>query len=178
MRHGNITIADNVLSDVGINVEIHHARAVTITGNTIWKGYERNLIVQDSKNIVLTGNVFDRNPRYHYGDGDQAKLGLLFRDCQDATLSGNHISGVIDHEAALEIHACSRFNITGNSILDYGKTGILLDQVVFSRVSDCLIRDDRPGAKGFSIRTSDVKDIDIADNQESHRLINVRQQQE
>ncbi len=152
LRHGNLTIANNVLSDVQVNIEIHNARGVAITGNTMWKGYQRNLIVENSKNIVLTGNVFDRNPRYHYGDGQQAKLGLLFRNCQDATISGNHSDGEIYQEAALEVRSCSRFNITGNSILDYGKTGILLDQVIFSRVSDCLIRDDREGAEGFSIR--------------------------
>ncbi len=175
-RHGNITIADNVLSDVQVNVEIHNVRGVTITGNTMWKGYQRNLIVKNSKNIVLTGNLFDRNPRYHYGDGEQARLGLIFRDCQDATVSGNHVYGRTDHEAAIEFHDCRRFNITGNSILDYGSTGILLDKVAYSRVSDCLIRDDREAAEGFSIRAIDVQDVDIADNQISHPLINLSKQ--
>lgn len=171
VRHGNVTIADNVLSDVQVNVDVRGARAVAITGNTIWKGYERNVIVQGSKNIVMTGNVFDRNPRYHYGDGRQAKLGILFQDCQDATISGNHSCGVVDHAAALEIRTCSRFNLTGNTILDYGRTGILMEQVVYSRISDSLVRDDREEAEGVSIWLTDVKDVDVTDNQTSHRVL-------
>ncbi len=170
VRHGNITIANNVLSDVQVNIRVQHVRGIAITGNTIWKGYAHNLIVSDSKNIVLTGNVFDRNPRYHYGDGATAKLGLLFKNCQDATLTGNHIYGVVDQEAALVLRSCQRFNITGCSVLDYGRSGILLDQVANSRVTDCLIRDDREGADGLSIQLVDTANVDVTDNQTSHRV--------
>jgi hypothetical protein len=173
VRHGNIVIANNVMSDVQVNVRIQHVRGIAITGNTIWKGYDHNLVVTDSKNIVLSGNVFDRNPRYHYGDGAQAKLGLLFKNCQDATLTGNHIYGVIDQEAALVIRSCQRFNITGCSILDYGRKGILLDQVVNSRVTDCLIRDDREAADGFSMQLTDTLNVNVKDNQTSHRVSDV-----
>ncbi len=39
LRHGHITIADNVLSDAQINVELKNVRSATMTGNTMWQGY-------------------------------------------------------------------------------------------------------------------------------------------
>ncbi|MDA1276499.1 MAG: right-handed parallel beta-helix repeat-containing protein [Verrucomicrobia bacterium] len=154
-RHGNITIADNVLSDVQMNIDLQNTRGVTVTGNTIWKGYTHNLRVANCSSIVVANNVFDRNPRYHYGDGSSAKLGLVFSDSDGCTMSGNHVQGVGDIPAAVEVQRCRRFNITDFTILDFGKCGLLLDGVSNSRVSDCLIRDDSSGnADSQSIRVT------------------------
>lgn len=162
-RSGNITIADNVLSDVQVNVSLHHVRGATITGNTLWKGYRKDLVVEHCRSVVVTGNVFDRNPRYHYGDGATAKRGVLFVDSTDCTISGNQMTGAVDGEAAMVIRRCDRFNVTGCSILDYGRCGLLLDEVSNSRVSDCLIRDDRAGAEGQAIRIEGENNLSVVD---------------
>ncbi len=167
-RTGNITIANNVLSDVQHNLSIHHVRGIAITGNTMWKGYSRNVWIKGSKNVVMTGNILDRNPRYHYGDGRDAKLGVLLEDCTDATITGNQSYGVVDHPAAWEFRSCTRLNVCANSIFDYGNRGLLLRDVKNSRVSNCLIRDDRADAKGESIEQIDCHQVDFADNQQSH----------
>lgn len=144
-REGNVTIGDNVFSDVQVNIEIKSARGVTITGNTFWEGFQHDLIVEDSSHIVVTGNNFDRNPRYLVNGFDNAeKNGLVFRDCSDCALTGNIIAGVWKHPAAVEISNCDRFNISNNSILDSDGSGLLLNRVSRSLVSDNIIRDDRP----------------------------------
>ena len=56
-RHGNVTIANNVLSDVQVNIDVVDARGVAITGNTMWKGYTTNLRVVNSSGIAVVGNV-------------------------------------------------------------------------------------------------------------------------
>ena len=138
-RHGNITIADNVLSDVQVNVDVANTRGVTITGNTMWKGYLHNLAIGNSDNIVVANNVFDRNPRYHYGDGSESKNGIVFTNCSGCTVSANQIVGVQQSPAAVIARDCQRFNIIGNSILDCEPCALLLENVSGSRVSDCLI---------------------------------------
>lgn len=155
-RHGNVTIANNVLSDVHYNLDIRNVRGIAITGNTMWKGYTANVSLAGCGQVVMTGNVMDRNPRYHYGDGADANNGVILTDCQDCTLSANHSHGVVHGEAAVVLRNCSRVNLTGWSILDYGECGLYLDNVSHSRVSDCIIRDDRPGAAGRSIRMRGV----------------------
>ncbi len=154
LRHGNITIADNVLSDVQVNIELRNTRGVTITGNTLWKGFSQNLFVEGCDNIIVANNVFDRNPRYHYGDGSEAKLGLLFANCSNCTLAGNHIHGLGDQAAAVALRHCQGFNLTGCSILNFGPCGLWLDDVTNSRISDCLIQTEQPGEGTVPIRAT------------------------
>ena len=146
-REGNVTISSNVMSDVRINVHIEHARGVTILGNTFWEGFEHDLLVENSSEIAVTGNVFDRNPRYALWQKDAPKQGLVFSACADCTLSGVHINGVREHAAALHVKDSHRFLITGCSILDSDGIGILLENVRQSRVGMCLIADDRSKRK-------------------------------
>ena len=160
---GNLTIGDNVLSDVQINVDIQRARGVSIVGNTFWKGVQYDLRVQDSSHVVVGPNVFDRNPRYQ--DEEDADNGLLFRNCQDSTLTGLHIVGVRRKEAGLILRNCRRFNVTGCTVLDCQGAGILLDSVVASRLSDCLI--DGHGPDGHPWRPlliSDDCDVLVSGN--------------
>jgi len=164
-RDGNITIADNVLSDVQTNIEITSARGVTVTGNTMWKGYTHNMRIDDCRNILVSNNVLDRNPRYHYGDGSTAKVGMLLTNCDGCTISGNHINGTGDETAAFEIRDSRRMNVTNCTILDYSTIGLLLNNVSDSRVSDCLIQSDLPNSENaHSIQVSGGKDNQLVDN--------------
>lgn len=147
-REGNVTISANVFSDVQVNVEIRHARGVTITGNTFWEGFQHDLLVEDSGNIVVTGNNFDRNPRYLVNGFDNAeKNGLVFLRCDDCLINSNIISGVWQKRAAVDIESANRMQICHNSVLDSDGAGIRLEKVTNSIVSENIIRDDRDPEK-------------------------------
>lgn len=141
-QEGHVTITGNVLSDVQTNVWLDDCRGVTLTGNTFWMGFEHNLLIENSSHIVIGPNNFDRNPRYNYGRSLTAKNQLVFRNCQDCTLSGLHIAHVWKSPAALSMIECGRMHVTGLTILDCD-VGLHLRQVINSRFSNCLIRDDR-----------------------------------
>ena len=164
LRHGNITIADNVLSDVQLNVEVRNARGVSITGNTMWKGYTGNLLIAGCANVVVANNVFDRNPRYHYSDGSQAKLGLVFVDSTGCTINGNHLHGVGDVAAAIQIRRCQQMNIANCTILNYSRCGLLLADVTNSRVSDCLIRTTASTAESVPLSVERGEGNMVVDN--------------
>lgn len=147
-REGNVTISANVFSDVQVNIEIRHARGVVITGNTFWEGFQHDLLVEDSENIVVTGNNFDRNPRYLVNGFDNAeKNGLVFLRCADCILSSNIISGVWKKRAAVDIESGNRLQISNNSVLDSDGTGMRLEKVTNSMISGNIIRDDRTAEK-------------------------------
>ncbi|HRH96913.1 MAG TPA: right-handed parallel beta-helix repeat-containing protein [Prosthecobacter sp.] len=147
-REGNVTITANVFSDVQVNVEIRHARGVTVTGNTFWEGFQHDLLVEDSGNIMVTGNNFDRNPRYLVNGFDNAeKNGVVFLRCEDSIFSSNVVSGVWKQRAAVDIESCNRLQISHNSVLDSDGAGIRLENVTRSVVSENLIRDDREAEK-------------------------------
>lgn len=147
VREGNITITGNVLSDVKVNVHLQECRGVILTGNTFWMGYTHDLLVEDCSNIIVGPNNFDRNPRYDYGNTRDAHNGVVFRNCMDCTLTGLHITNVQREPAGLVLESCRRMHLTGCTILDCDNAGLLLRDVRDSRVSDCLIRDDRAEPK-------------------------------
>jgi len=141
---GHLTVAGNVLSDTQVNVDVQKARGVSIVGNTFWKGYQYNLRIEESSNVVVGPNVFDRNPSYW--DPQGGNNALVVRNCRDVTLTGLHVNGVQGAKAGLIVEDCRRVNVTNCTILDCASAGLLLEDVVHGRVSDCLIRNDRPDA--------------------------------
>lgn len=144
-REGNVTITGNVFSDVQVNVEIREARGVTITANTFWEGFAYDLVVEDSSNIMISGNNFDRNPRYIVNGNDLAeKNGVVLSRIQDSSFSDNIVLGGHGHEAAVDVTDCSRLRVTNNSILDSDRSALRLTRLSRSLVSGNLLRDDRP----------------------------------
>ncbi|MCX7426045.1 MAG: right-handed parallel beta-helix repeat-containing protein, partial [Planctomycetia bacterium] len=166
---GHLTIANNVMSDVLVNIDIQKAREVAIVGNTAWTGYEYNLRVRDSSNVVIGPNVFGRNPKYASTERDDSAIRL--EDCEDVTISGLHVHGVRNAPAGLVLANCRRMNVTGCSILDCDNAGVLLDKVAHSRVSDCLIRNDLADAKTWTpLRVVGGRGIMITGNQTSRPI--------
>jgi parallel beta-helix repeat protein len=148
------------MSDVDTNIHMVHARGVTITGNSIHRAFSKNLLLEDCSNIVLASNLFDRNPDY----GFNSPSGLVFRDCRDCTLTGLHINGVLDSPAGLVLEDCRRFHVTNCTVLDCDNCGLLLKNVSNSRISGCLIRDDRPETTSVPLKVVGGSGNMITDN--------------
>jgi parallel beta-helix repeat protein len=147
LRGGNITITGNILSDVQVNIHLHKVRGIIIVGNTVWKGYKHDFLIEGSSNVAIGSNVFDLNPRYHYGDGASANRGLVFRDCDNIILSGMQINNVWRKKGGLILERCRYFNISGCMVLDCDNCGILLDDVQDTIISGCTVRDTRTESK-------------------------------
>lgn len=167
IREGNVTIVGNVFSDVQVNVHLRECRGVAISGNTFWQGYRHNLLVESCSSVVMSGNNLDRNPRYDYGNTADANNAIVFRDCEDCTISGLHVTQVWRNEAAVLVEDCRRFNLTDCTILDCDGVGLWLRNVSRSRVSGCLIRDDRAvedDRRGVAIRVTGGDALMITNN--------------
>ncbi|MFC1605011.1 right-handed parallel beta-helix repeat-containing protein [Planctomycetota bacterium] len=164
VREGNVTITGNVLSDVKVNVHLKDCRGVILAGNTFWMGYTHNLLIEDCTNIIVGANNFDRNPRYDYGNSLEARNNLLVRNSADCTLSGLHVTNVWKAPAGLMIDSCKRMNVTNCTILDCDNVGLLLKDVSDSRISGCLISDNRPDAESTSLKVIDGSGNMIVNN--------------
>jgi nitrous oxidase accessory protein NosD len=146
---GHITIAANVFSDVRTNIHLIHARGIVITGNTFWEGFDRDVLVESCRTVVVTGNNFERNPGYELWQKEFPKQGLVFRDSADCTLTGLHINGVRNQPAALVLEKCSRFHVSDCTVLDSDNAGLLLRGVTQSSIHGNFIRDDRAEKPAF-----------------------------
>ena len=165
LRGGNITITGNILSDVQVNIHLHKVRGVTIVGNTIWKGYSHDFLIEGSSSVVIGSNVFDRNPRYHYGDGASANRGLVFRDCDNIILTGLQINNVWRKRGGLILERCRHFNISGCMVLNCDNCGILLDDVQDTIISGCTVRDTRRESREVTaLKVTKGKDNFIVNN--------------
>ncbi len=141
---GRWTIADNVLSDVNVNIHLIRARGVTITGNTLWKGFEHNLLVEGSAHILVGSNLFERNPCYRPLG---ARNAVVFRDCRDCTITGCHIHNVQQTEAGLTLERCKWMNVTDCLLVDCDGAEVFMKDVEHMRLAGCLVRDSREAAK-------------------------------
>jgi hypothetical protein len=164
---GFFSIGDNQISDCGVNIHLTHARGVNITGNTFFLGHQHNLLVEDSSQIVVGPNVFDRNPDYPPGSRD----GIALIDCRDCTLTGLHVLGARQPEGAVTLRRCQWINLTASMILDCDGCGLLLDAVEHCRVSDCVVRDQRQGRpQPVALRLTSGKENRLGDNLFAGRL--------
>jgi hypothetical protein len=162
VRDGHVTITGNVLSDTKVNVHLDHARGVVISGNTFWTGVEHNLLVEHSTSVVVGPNNLDRNPRY-FREEDGSANAVLFKDCSDCTVSGLFVKGTRAAPAGVALVKCDRMHLTGLTVLDCDNGGLLLDGLTRSRVTGCVVRDDRPGA-GVPLRVVGGDGNTVADN--------------
>ena len=171
LRGGNITITGNILSDVQVNIHLNKVRGVTIVGNTIWKGFTHDFLIEGSSSVVIGQNVFDRNPRYHYGDGASANRGLVFRDCDSIILTGLQINNVWRKNGGLILEKCRHFNISDCIILNCDNCGILMDDVQDTIISGCIVSDTRRESKeGMTLKVTKGNGNFIVNNLFTGRL--------
>jgi hypothetical protein len=125
---------------------------VTITGNYIYSGHHRNLLVEASRNIVVGPNCFGHNPDYQR---HELATGIRFVDCNGCNLSGiliedaeagrHTLPGTIPlaREGLLELIRCRRMNISGAQFLDGTPHGIFLEDCHDTVLTGCTVLDDR-----------------------------------
>lgn len=146
------TISGNLIGSQENNIHLTSARGVTISGNVIYSGHARNLLVEHSRNIVVGPNCFDHNPDY---EPNELCTGIRFVDSLNCTLTGlviqdsqagqHTVPGTVPivREALVEFVRCRRMNINGIQVLEGTPIGMLLDECSDTLIHGCTILDDR-----------------------------------
>jgi hypothetical protein len=164
VREGNVTITGNVLSDVQVNVHLKDCRGVALTGNTFWMGYAHNLLVEDCTNIVVGQNNLDRNPRYDYGNAKMSRNAVEFRNCEDCTIAGLHVTQTQDSPAGVLLENCRWMNLSNLTILDCPGPALLFKQCAHCQVGGLMAR-RRPGDESSAdVVWLESEDIRLLDN--------------
>jgi polygalacturonase len=160
------TIADNLIGSQADNIHLTSARGVTITGNYIYSGHHRNLLLENCRDIVLGANCFGHNPDY---GSNELCTGIRIVDTVNCTISGmliqdsqagqHTVPGVepIVREALIELIRCRRMNISGTEVLDGAPYGIYLEECSDTIITGCTVLDTRePKLTRASIRWKGV----------------------
>jgi hypothetical protein len=151
-KAGLWTITGNLIGSQENNIHLDSVRGVTITGNVLYSGHSRNLLIEHSRNIVVGANVFDHNPDYDPNElctgirlvesVDCVLSGLLIQDCQ----SGKHTvkdAGSQSRAGLVELIRCRGINLSGSQILDGAPHGLFIEECRDTLVSGCTILDRR-----------------------------------
>ena len=113
---------------------------IALGGNCIYSATHRNLLIEDSRLINVSGNTFRRHtPKYG--------TGVRFVRSRDITFTGCAIhdeteEGQPDLSALLELADCQRINISGSQFIN-GLIGIAAENTSHTTLSANTIHDTR-----------------------------------
>jgi polygalacturonase len=136
---GLFAISGNLIGSQSRALDLHACRAVTITGNSIYSGYDHALWAEDCEHLVLSGNTIDHNPEYRGNSTDQ----IVFRNCRHVNWTG----GIVQHtrpanepvEASITMTGCRNVNVTGLQVVNARTRGIMLDNCNLVRIAQSTI---------------------------------------
>ncbi|HEX4146427.1 MAG TPA: right-handed parallel beta-helix repeat-containing protein [Pirellulales bacterium] len=147
-KAGMFSITGNLIGSQETNVHLVACRGVVVSGNVIYSGHHRNLLVEGSRNIIATGNSFDHNPDYQE---KELCTGVRFVDSHDCNFSdaivhdcqaGQHtVAGAkpIERSGLVEIVRSQRMNLSGCQVLDGQPYGIHVEDSSRVTITGCSV---------------------------------------
>ena len=151
-RAGMWAITGNLIGSQKNNVHLTAVRGVVLSGNHIYSGHHRNILVENSRNVVIGPNCLGHNPDYRKNElatgvriVDSKNLNISGLLIEDAEAGKHTVQGVeqIVRDALLELVQCQRVNISGTQVLDGTPVGIKIQDCDDTLLNGCTVLDDR-----------------------------------
>jgi hypothetical protein len=138
------TITGNILQSQEVNLWLRSCRGVVVTGNSFASGYERSIVMERCRHVVIGANTFDHNPDYPGPRTD----GIVIRQSEGCSLAGLILedtrAGNSESGGAIDVSDSNAISISNCQVLDPAHRGIDLVNVRHTNVSDCTVLDRRP----------------------------------
>lgn len=139
------SITGNHISNQEVNIELDHCRGVNVTGNTFIRGYDRHLIVNDSRNITVSDNVFDHNDDY-FTLGLVSLGGISVNKSQGIILNDNIIDGAAygsgEKGGAVVITDSREVSLSGCHIQNPKINGVQISNSAHVQIVNCIILEE------------------------------------
>ena len=121
------TITGNVIGSQQVNLHLVRCRGMAITGNHIYTGQQRTVVMEACRNLVFGPNSLDQS----HNEGRGFTNGVTLRDCDAVTLSGLILDRCAagDEEAggAIDLFDSREVIVANCQILDPRFRGIYAD---------------------------------------------------
>lgn len=138
-------ITGNIIGSQENNVHLTGCHGMTLTGNCIYSCSHRNLLIEDSHHLNLSGNVFRRHtPTKGTGVRIERSHDIALTGC---TIHDEHDSGQQSGASLLELVECRRINVSGCQLLGGVPCGVDAADCSDVSVTGCTIHDDRPALR-------------------------------
>jgi hypothetical protein len=136
------SITGNHISNQELNIHLENTRGISITGNTFIRGYNRHLLINNSSNLIINGNVFDHNNDY-FPSVPFAHGGILLNKGENVIISDNIIdgsgNGSEDNGGAMVIKDSREVSIIACHIKNPIFNGIQFESSTNSQIINCVI---------------------------------------
>ncbi len=140
------SISGNHISNQEVNVHLENTRGINITGNTFIRGYNRHLLIHNSRNLIINGNVFDHNEDY-FPTQPPAYGGILLSRGENIILSDNIIdgsgNGSGEDGAAIEVKHSREISISACQVKNPNFNGIQIESSTNSQILNCIISESK-----------------------------------
>lgn len=84
LKVGLLSITGNLITSQEYNILCRYARGLALGSNIHISGHKRNILIEDSEQITITGAVLDNNPDYQ----PAAPGGIELKNVQGCTITG------------------------------------------------------------------------------------------
>ncbi|MEX1137253.1 MAG: right-handed parallel beta-helix repeat-containing protein, partial [Balneolales bacterium] len=137
------SITGNHISSQMVNIHLDNTHGISITGNTFIRGYDRHMIIENSRNVIVNANIFDHNKDYAPRGDLYNPGGISISESINLIIGDNIIDGV-DHESegAITVTESKEISLTGNHISNPKHLGIQINSSANIRVIDSRIYED------------------------------------
>lgn len=159
------SITGNHISNQTANIHITDGRGFTIAGNSFIRGLDRNILLEDCRNVVLSANSIDNNPDY----GESAGNGISIRRSRGVIVSAVQIEAAGPAEGrhgTIEILDSNAVTLTGCQLFEPAPDGIHVARSRNVQIEQCLIQQDvTPPRMAAAIRVApDSRGVVIRNN--------------
>lgn len=136
------SITGNHISNQELNIHLENTRGISITGNTFIRGYNRHLLINNGRNLIINGNVFDHNEDY-FPSQPPAYGGILLSRGENVILSDNIIdssgNGNTEEGGAIVVKDSQEISISACHIKNPNFNGIQILGSTNSQIMNCII---------------------------------------
>lgn len=134
-------ISGNIIGSQETNVHLSGCRGISLTGNCIYSCENRNLLIEDSHHLTLSGNVFRRHT-------PTKGTGVRIERSHDIALTGcsfhdEHETGQTSGASLLELAECERITVSGCQLTGGVPCGLDATDCSHISVTGCTIADTR-----------------------------------
>lgn len=144
----SVTITGNVLSDTSRNIDLKHVLDVAIVANNFFAPKPANLIVENSRRVVVSSNTF--NPRQFTRPGT-----IRFTETHDSILSNSTLHRLQTVNGGVILQNCSGFILNALNFSDCG-SGVQIKGCRDITVSACRVSGTGDGGVDFSADDSNA----------------------
>lgn len=155
-KAGMWTITGNLIGSQAVNVHLESVRGITVTGNHLYSAHRRNILVEGSRNIVLSGNCFGHNPDYR---DKEICTGVEIRDSEDCVISGcliedcaggqNTVAGAppAARTGLVQLSGSRRMTLTGVQLVNASPRGFDIRECEDTLLNGCSVLESRSDSK-------------------------------